>query len=138
LAVTVQLPLAEQLPLDRAEIVAAWHERAGELENSGWPKGRAELKAFYELGDKIRSLTMPSGLGARKCAWCGNRCVSPMPARRGLAGVVVCNAACYSELWIDRRNRIDARLYAIGCTPDPTKEDMIALEQQIDELKAPG
>jgi hypothetical protein len=133
---TVQLPLAEHLPLDRAEILAMWHERAGELEHSGWPKGRAELKAFYELGDQIRSQTTPRGLGARRCAWCGNRCDHPMPARRGLAGVVVCNGDCYSEFWIDRRTRIDARLYAIGCKPEPTKEDLAAIDQAIDELKA--
>ena len=132
---TVQLPLGEQLPLNRDRIVEAWHERAASLQHeAGLSKGRAELKAFYELGDQVRAQTTPHGAGARHCAWCGLRCDSPIPVRRGLAGVVVCSAEHYSEFWIDRRTRIDARLYAIGCRPEPTKEDLAALDKEIDEI----
>ena len=132
---TVQPPLAEQIPLDRVEIVAAWHERAGALENSGWTKGRAELKAFFEIGDRLREQTTPRGLGARRCVWCGNRCEHPMPARKGLAGVVVCNGACHSAFWTDRRMRIDARLYAIGCRPEPTPEDFKLIDDDLKKLE---
>ncbi len=136
---TVQLPLGEHLHLDRDAIVAKWNERAGELEHSGGlTKGRAELRAFYELGDTIRAMTMPRGLGARCCAWCGSKCERPMPVRKGIAGVVVCSAEHYSEFWINRRTRIDARLYEIGCRPDPTKDDIAAIDQAIAELGVQG
>lgn len=135
---TVQSPIAEQIPLDREAIVARWHERAGELEHSaGLTKGRAELRAFYEIGDQIRSMTAPRGYGARRCVWCGCRCDNPMQVRRGLAGVVVCCAEHYSEFWINRRTQIDARLYLIGCKPEPTKDDIAAIDGEIDELRAP-
>ncbi len=133
---TLQAPIAEQIPLDRDAIVARWNERAGELEHSaGMSKGRAELRAFYELGDQIRSMTTPRGYGARRCAWCGGKCERPMAVRRGLAGVVVCSAEHYSEFWIDRRTRIDARLYEIGCRPNPTAEEIASIDHDIDELR---
>lgn len=132
---TVQLPLGEHLHLDRESLVLWWNERAAELEHAaGLTKGRAELKAFYELGDRLRAETMPRGAGARRCAWCGGKCERPMPVRRGVAGVVVCSAEHYSDFWIDRRTRLDARLYQIGCCPNPSKEDIAAVDQQIAEL----
>jgi hypothetical protein len=135
---TVQLPLGEQIPIDRDSLVQAWHERAAELQHqAGLSKGRAELRAFYELGDRVRAQTTPHGAGARRCAWCGERCLKPMAVRPGLAGVVVCSPAHYSEFWIDRRTRIDARLYQIGCRPEPTKEDIAAIDQAIEELEPP-
>lgn len=134
---TVQSSIAEQIPLDRAELLAWWHERAGTLEASGWTKGRAELKAFFELGDRVRAQTLPRGFGARKCAWCGIRCDNPMPVRKGLAGVVVCSAKHYSEFLVDRRTRIDARLYAIGCQPEPTPDDFRLIDADLKKLETP-
>ena len=134
---TVQLPLGEQVRFDPNELVAIWNERAAELQHqAGLSQGRAELKAFYELGDKLRAETMPRGFGARTCVVCGAKCERPMPVRRGVAGVVVCTAEHYSEFWIDRRTRLDARLYQIGCRPNPSKEDIAAIDQQISELSA--
>lgn len=136
---TIQLPLGEQPSLNRDALVARWHERAGELEHlAGLSRGRAELRAFYELGDAVRAETQPRGLGARRCAWCGCKCSQPIPVRRGLAGVAVCSAEHYSEFWIDRRTRIDARLYQIGCRPNPSAEDIAAIDQEIEELKPQG
>lgn len=134
---TIQLPLGEQDRFDPVELVAIWNERAAELQHGGgWSQGRAELKAFFELGDRLRAETMPNGLGARRCAWCGGKCERPMSVRRGLAGVVVCSAEHYSEFWIDRRTRLDARLYQIGCRPNPTAEDIAAIDAEINALKA--
>jgi len=129
---------AEPSPSMPDDLLAWWQERSGQLQfDAGMTRGRAETVAFGELGNLIRAATMPKGRGPRRCAACGERCANPMPARAGIAGVVVCNGQCYSALWVRHRQRIDDRLREIGIssTASLTLPDAIAIEHNCDGLE---
>lgn len=115
-----------------------WNERAAELQHQGgFTQGRAELKAFCELGDIYRAATIPIGRGPRHCAWCHAKCERPIRVRKDVAGCVCCDGWCMSRFLVERRAKIDATLVGFGCVPRVDQGDIGHIDAEINALCTP-
>lgn len=140
MAKLTRLPMrhAKQPSVSIDDPLAWWNERAATLQHQdGFTQGRAELKAFCELGDLMRAQTVPIGRGPRHCAWCHTKCEAPIRVRPTIAGCVCCNAQCLSQFLIHRRTVIDATLVNLGCVPRTDQGDIEHIDAEIAALAAP-
>jgi hypothetical protein len=129
-------PHPAKQPLAPADPLQWWNERSAELQHqAGLTQGRAELKAFCELGDIMRAATTPIGRGPRHCAWCHEKCEKPIQVRPGLAGCVCCNRDCWSKFLVARRSRIDAALVNLGCVPRTDQGDIEHIDAELAALE---